>query len=114
MRANCSWQKRREKSMLKLSRFGLAIVLGLLMGLSLFTSGVFAQSVHSGTRSATTQTAAVTHTQQTASTVLQTTETNVQLAVKPASYSQANTSHQHHWGGWGWGWGWGGYGGWYG
>lgn len=104
--------------MLKLSRFSLAIVLGLLMGLTLFTSGVFAQSVHSSASSATTHTAVATNTQHIASTALQTTGTlrdNAQQAVRPASYNQSSCGwngcyrHYRHWNRWGWN-DWGGYG----
>lgn len=67
----------RKTSMHKLNKFSLALVLGILMGLSLFTSATFAQSVK------------VNHA-STARHVVQTTSTQ-QIATNP---QQTNSSQQ--------------------
>ena len=50
--------------MLKLGKIGLAIVLGLMVSLTLFTSGAFAQSVNSSKTGSMAQAAVATNTLQ--------------------------------------------------
>src|SRR5258708_5159186 len=61
--------------MLKMGKVSLAIVLGLMISLTMFTSGAFADSVNSSNTSAITQVAVATNSVQGVSKILTTSAT---------------------------------------
>jgi len=70
--------------MMKLGKFGLAVALGLMLSLSLFTSGVFAQSVDHSNAGVTTTTGTTVAT------------TSVRTAGQILQVAQAHQTSQAH------------------
>jgi hypothetical protein len=99
--------------MCKMARFGVALVFGLLLALTLLAPGASARSVNASQHGAalSPQQVATTATLQNTNRPAQVSKT--QQTTQPLSW---NGRSWHRWGGWGWGgWGWGsgwGWGGW--
>jgi hypothetical protein len=101
--------------MFKMARFGVALVFGLLLALTLLAPGVSARSVSANDHDAALSTQQVTTTATLQNTNRPAQVSKAQQAAQPLSW---NWRSWHRWGGWGWGgwgwgsgWGWGGWGG---